>query len=255
MDTNGLALLLQEPGLTVPMFAVVERGSIFDGYDLEQEREFASWLLQVPLVNVSDQMVDRRSVDKSKSLFEKTITQRFESFKAQELRFSSAGSRKIEGKMIKKSVNSRLSTDGSYLLCQSEFANAQSNVSMSGGGRWMFEVALESIVGNLKVGWVSSSCRLSDGDQVGDTADSYGYDGAKCWNSRYSSAYGNGWIAGDVIGIGLDLENAAVCFWRNGVALGPAFNGSDRCALKLSDALVCCNSDNEHPSKSDFGYA
>ncbi|CAK1543566.1 unnamed protein product [Leptosia nina] len=60
---------------------------------------------------------------------------------------------------------------------------------------------------------------------VGDTANSYGYDGGRVrkWNVA-TSPYGVAWLPGDVIGSCLDLDRGTLEFFRNGVTLGVAFD-------------------------------
>lgn len=69
--------------------------------------------------------------------------------------------------------------------------------------------------------------RVQDG--VGDSADSFAYDGnrLKKWNGAPSD-YGEAWATGDVIGCCIDLDEGRVVFYRNGKSLGPAFENIPR---------------------------
>ncbi|CAN8025302.1 unnamed protein product [Ixodes persulcatus] len=91
-------------------------------------------------------------------------------------------------------------------------------------GKWQYELMLGS-KGVMQVGWVTSNCKFSQEKGVGDTQDSYAYDGNRVrkWNvSTYK--YGEPWLAGDVIGCCLDLDEGTVHFYRNGRSLGVAFD-------------------------------
>eukprot|EP00892_Ulva_mutabilis_P009450 jgi/Ulvmu1/6878/UM031_0083.1 len=90
-------------------------------------------------------------------------------------------------------------------------------------GQWMYEVTLAT-AGIQQVGWATLSCHFTTEEGVGDSYNSYAYDGKRRrkWNVR-SSEYGARWAAGDVVGVGLDLEAREVKFWLNGESLGVAF--------------------------------
>ncbi|KAH7985988.1 hypothetical protein HPB52_025278 [Rhipicephalus sanguineus] len=63
------------------------------------------------------------------------------------------------------------------------------------------------------------------GKGVGDTTDSYAFDGNRVrkWNVA-TYKYGEAWVAGDVIGCCIDLDNGTVHFYRNGRSMGEAFD-------------------------------
>ena len=90
-------------------------------------------------------------------------------------------------------------------------------------GKWMYEVVLET-GGVLQIGWATMGCKFSTEEGVGDSPDSYAYDGSRVqkWNCDYAE-YGEPWGAGDVIGVAIDLDNGTVSYARNGVFLGIAF--------------------------------
>ncbi|XP_050673064.1 E3 ubiquitin-protein ligase RNF123-like isoform X3 [Leptidea sinapis] len=91
-------------------------------------------------------------------------------------------------------------------------------------GRWMYEVQLGT-KGIMQIGWCTSSCLFSMDTGVGDTANSYGYDGGRVrkWNVA-TSPYGVAWLPGDVIASCIDLDKGTLEFFRNGVTLGVAFD-------------------------------
>lgn len=92
-------------------------------------------------------------------------------------------------------------------------------------GKWMYEVTLET-AGVQQLGWATFSCPFTDHKGVGDADDSYAFDGKRVrkWNKEFEQ-YGQSWVAGDVIGCGIDLDQNEITFYRNGVSLGVAFRG------------------------------
>lgn len=90
-------------------------------------------------------------------------------------------------------------------------------------GKWLYEVMLGS-KGVMQLGWCTLSCRFSQEEGVGDTADSYAYDGSRLrkWNVR-TYKYGEAWLTGDVITCAIDLDEGFVEFFRNGHSIGVAF--------------------------------
>ncbi|KAK7493950.1 hypothetical protein BaRGS_00014832, partial [Batillaria attramentaria] len=92
-------------------------------------------------------------------------------------------------------------------------------------GKWVYEVMLGS-KGVMQLGWCTLSCRFSQEEGVGDTPDSYAYDGSRLrkWNVR-TYKYGEAWLTGDVITCAIDLDEGGVEFFRNGHSMGVAFHG------------------------------
>lgn len=75
---------------------------------------------------------------------------------------------------------------------------------------------------------------------VGDYAKvSWAYDGyrVQTLSGHETPGYGVRWSAGDVIGVGADLEAGTVTFYHNGASLGVAY--TDVC-LAADDALYAC---------------
>ena len=83
----------------------------------------------------------------------------------------------------------------------------------------MYEVTLKSH-GIMQIGWCTPTCICSNEEGVGDSPDSYAFDGQRrrLWNVG-SIKYGQKWVAGDVIGCCIDATQGYVQFYRNGVAL------------------------------------
>ncbi|KAI0506995.1 hypothetical protein KFK09_013113 [Dendrobium nobile] len=104
------------------------------------------------------------------------------------------------------------------------FSSARANACVW-KGKWMYEVTLETS-GVQQLGWATVSCPFTDRKGVGDAEDSYAFDGRRVtkWN-KYSKAYGQSWVVGDVIGCCIDLNKDMISFYRNGAPLGVAFDG------------------------------
>ncbi|PKA56782.1 E3 ubiquitin-protein ligase RKP [Apostasia shenzhenica] len=103
------------------------------------------------------------------------------------------------------------------------FSSARANACVW-KGKWMYEVTLET-AGIQQLGWATDCSPFTDRKGVGDTDDSYAFDGRRVckWN-KISKAYGQSWVVGDVIGCCIDLDTDVISFYRNGVSLGMAFD-------------------------------
>nr|XP_039260454.1 E3 ubiquitin-protein ligase RNF123-like isoform X1 [Styela clava] len=91
-------------------------------------------------------------------------------------------------------------------------------------GKWMYEAVLGTS-GLMQIGWCTATCKFTREEGVGDTIDSYAFDGYRetKWNSRDSAKYGETWSANDVVTCLLDLDNRTASFCLNGKNLGVAF--------------------------------
>lgn len=109
------------------------------------------------------------------------------------------------------------------LSSQSNFSSIRANCCVY-KGKWQYELMLGS-KGVMQVGWATINCKFSQEKGVGDTQDSYAYDGNRVrkWNVA-TYKYGEAWLTGDVIGCTIDLNKGAVHFYRNGNCLGEAFS-------------------------------
>jgi len=87
----------------------------------------------------------------------------------------------------------------------------------------MYEVTLGTD-GIQQLGWAAHGCTFTNEDGVGDSPDSYAFDGkrVKKWNVQ-CAAYGEAWAAGDVIGVLIDLERGEVRYTKQGQDLGVAY--------------------------------
>lgn len=79
--------------------------------------------------------------------------------------------------------------------------------------------------GVMQIGWCSSKCTFTQDTGVGDTKNSYGFDGSKqrVWHV-HTRKYGPYWRSGDVFGICLNMDDGKIEYYRNGISLGIAFD-------------------------------
>ncbi|XP_043933716.1 E3 ubiquitin-protein ligase RNF123 isoform X2 [Protopterus annectens] len=91
-------------------------------------------------------------------------------------------------------------------------------------GKWSYEVMISS-QGLMQIGWCTLNCRFNQEEGVGDTPDSYAYDGNRVrkWNVTTTN-YGQSWAAGDIVSCLIDLDEGKISFCLNGVSLGTAFD-------------------------------
>lgn len=107
------------------------------------------------------------------------------------------------------------------LESKSNFLSGRANVCVF-SGRWMYEATVGT-GGIQQIGWATLDCEFSAENGVGDSDNSYAYDGKRImmWNNG-SINYGEAWVPGDIIGCGINLDKGEVSFWRNGRPLGVA---------------------------------
>ncbi|XP_069045510.1 E3 ubiquitin-protein ligase RNF123 [Lepisosteus oculatus] len=91
-------------------------------------------------------------------------------------------------------------------------------------GKWTYEVLISS-QGLMQIGWCTLNCRFNQEEGVGDTPDSYAYDGNRVrkWNVTTTN-YGKSWAAGDIVSCLIDLDEGTISFCLNGQSLGAAFS-------------------------------
>uniref|UniRef100_A0A4W4F8L0 E3 ubiquitin-protein ligase RNF123 n=1 Tax=Electrophorus electricus TaxID=8005 RepID=A0A4W4F8L0_ELEEL len=91
-------------------------------------------------------------------------------------------------------------------------------------GKWEYEVLISS-QGLMQIGWCTLNCRFNQEEGVGDTPDSYAYDGNRVrkWNVTTTN-YGKSWAAGDIVSCLIDLDEGTITFCLNGQSLGTAFS-------------------------------
>ncbi|XP_024915849.1 E3 ubiquitin-protein ligase RNF123 [Cynoglossus semilaevis] len=90
-------------------------------------------------------------------------------------------------------------------------------------GKWEYEVLISS-QGLMQIGWCTLNCHFNQEEGVGDTPDSYAYDGNRVrkWNVTTTN-YGKSWAAGDIVSCLIDLDEGTITFCLNGQSLGTAF--------------------------------
>ncbi|KAH0629967.1 hypothetical protein JD844_012471 [Phrynosoma platyrhinos] len=95
-------------------------------------------------------------------------------------------------------------------------------------GKWIYEVLISS-QGLMQIGWCTLNCRFNQEEGVGDTPDSYAYDGNRVrkWNVTTTN-YGKSWAAGDIVSCLIDVDEGNISFCLNGVSLGTAFDNISR---------------------------
>lgn len=121
----------------------------------------------------------------------------------------------------------KISKDKLTIQSQSAFCTLKANCCVY-KGKWMYEVQLRS-KGVMQIGWCSSKCTFTQDTGVGDTRNSYGFDGSKqrIWHI-HTRKYGPYWRSGDIFGICLDMIDGKIEYYRNGVGLGIAFTDIER---------------------------
>ncbi|XP_050527648.1 E3 ubiquitin-protein ligase RNF123-like isoform X2 [Daktulosphaira vitifoliae] len=109
------------------------------------------------------------------------------------------------------------------IYCRSGLATIKANIGVN-HGLYQYEVQLCSN-GSMKIGWATKSCVFTDSSGVGETVDSYGFDGYRTEATHNSniSIYGKKWRVGNVIGCVLDFTNQTIEYFNNGQPLGKAF--------------------------------
>eukprot|EP01117_Protostelium_nocturnum_P008236 TRINITY_DN2939_c0_g2_i1.p1 TRINITY_DN2939_c0_g2~~TRINITY_DN2939_c0_g2_i1.p1 ORF type:complete len:1088 (-),score=416.38 TRINITY_DN2939_c0_g2_i1:26-3289(-) len=115
-----------------------------------------------------------------------------------------------------------ISEEGLEAESHSNFSSFRASVCVY-SGKWMYEVTLGT-AGIQQIGWATIDCPFTNEEGVGDSVDSFAYDGKriKKWNAK-SSNYGEAWMAGDIIASCIDLDAGSISFYRNGKSLGVAF--------------------------------
>ncbi|KAI8821097.1 uncharacterized protein EV422DRAFT_567419 [Fimicolochytrium jonesii] len=127
----------------------------------------------------------------------------------------------------------KISPQGCELLNDSwTFETAYSRTSVSGSGRYAYEVELRSD-GILQIGWAERVAGWDPevGVGVGDDEYSYAVDGnrGKKWHAGVTTDndYGEDWFIGDIITAVIDLDAGELEYFKNGKSVGAAFTGID----------------------------
>uniref|UniRef100_A0A1I8HT26 B30.2/SPRY domain-containing protein n=1 Tax=Macrostomum lignano TaxID=282301 RepID=A0A1I8HT26_9PLAT len=131
----------------------------------------------------------------------------------------------------KVQLDSETNIGGQVLLDQrrqlvvghSSFSTARANCCVY-SGKWCYETRL-CTGGLMQIGWCTLKCTFSRENGVGDTPNSFSYDGSRVrkWNAKFGT-YGEPWLPHDVITCCIDCDEGVVSFYRNGRSLGVAFD-------------------------------
>mmetsp|Transcript_3976 Transcript_3976/g.4799 ORF Transcript_3976/g.4799 Transcript_3976/m.4799 type:complete len:194 (+) Transcript_3976:776-1357(+) len=80
----------------------------------------------------------------------------------------------------------------------------------------------------MQIGWCSINTNFNNSDGVGDSSNSFAYDGYRVekWNVEHSH-FGERWTVGDVIGTLINFNTREILFWRNHEFMGVAFKNID----------------------------
>jgi DCN1-like protein 4/5 len=103
------------------------------------------------------------------------------------------------------------------------------NVGVSGGGRFYYEVQLQSNQ-QILVGFVAKGCSLdvNNTNGLGSNDKSWGFDGyngQKCSSGKTEKFGESYWQKNDIIGVLYDLDQRKVFISRNGKSMGACFTG------------------------------
>ena len=150
------------------------------------------------------------------------------------------GAQEVHFKVDASTRNVLIDEESMRVESTANFATVAADVCVF-DGRWMYEVlhphptnrscklvirtASDCMVrppkvtlgtaGIQQLGWAAFGCQFTNEDGVGDSPDSYGYDGkrVKKWNVQCHH-YGEAWAPADVIGVCIDLDRGEVEFAR-----------------------------------------
>ncbi|KAE8746279.1 hypothetical protein FOCC_FOCC006951 [Frankliniella occidentalis] len=120
-------------------------------------------------------------------------------------------------------LSNRMSSYDSFkIIGVGHFGTVKTNCGVF-KGKWQYEVLLLS-TGVMQIGWASFNSKFGAGQGVGDTYDSFAFDGSRVrkWNMT-AEAYGEKWEEDDIIGCCIDLDDGCVEFFRNGRSMGVAY--------------------------------
>ncbi|XP_065316248.1 E3 ubiquitin-protein ligase RNF123-like isoform X2 [Gordionus sp. m RMFG-2023] len=106
---------------------------------------------------------------------------------------------------------------------QANFSTVRANCCVF-KGKWIYEIMLGT-KGVMQLGWSTKNCHFSHEQGVGDTPESFAYDGNRIRKWNVSTAkYGEAWRIGDTISCSIDLDLGSITFYRNGKSMGEAFD-------------------------------
>jgi len=104
------------------------------------------------------------------------------------------------------------------------WAAVRSTIGVS-SGKWYWEVLYTADPSAAIFGVANGSATLTN--YVGSDANGWGYyapDGSK-FNNGVNSGYGAAYVAGDTVGVALDMDAGTLIFYKNNTSQGTAFTG------------------------------
>ena len=104
--------------------------------------------------------------------------------------------------------------------------SAFGTMEIPGSGKWYYELKAEHV--NTMVGIINTNASLDPDNFPGAYADSYVYQltGVKRQGpSNTSVSYGTAGVAGDIMGVAIDMDAGEIEFYLNGVSQGVAYTG------------------------------
>ncbi|XP_050423164.1 E3 ubiquitin-protein ligase RNF123-like [Adelges cooleyi] len=116
-------------------------------------------------------------------------------------------------------------------------ATIKANYGVS-SGMYQYEVQL-CTNGIIHIGWATQACVFTDSTGVGETLNSYGFDGYRTekWNNSVNSQYGTKWRVGNIIGCVIDFTDKTIEYFNNGQSLGKAFEDMNIDSLSFYPAI------------------
>jgi hypothetical protein len=115
------------------------------------------------------------------------------------------------------------------------------------GGMFYYEVEIEEMQGVAQLGWATEgfhSTPQDTGEGVGDNPFSWGFDGTRKlkWSDDTSTAFGDEWNVGDVLGLACDMVNKTVSFSVNGSFESPFGVAFERIAAEWISPTLTADS-------------
>ncbi|XP_025196561.1 ryanodine receptor 2-like, partial [Melanaphis sacchari] len=106
-------------------------------------------------------------------------------------------------------------TEFSTMYSRSNLATVKSIHSIKNDVIYQYEVQLNSN-GPMRIGWATQKCTFTDDQGVGETENSYGFDGYRLekWNTSNARTYGRKWRVGNIIGCTIDLKKNSIEFFK-----------------------------------------
>ena len=133
-------------------------------------------------------------------------------------------------------------SEGNLEVTSPEAAQAPVTATFGGlvSGKWYTEVLMKTASGDLSIGVLNTSGQMTDISTAnGHAYRWYNGNGNKQTSTASTSAYGNSYTSGDIIGIALDMDNGAIYFSKNGTwqNSGDPTSGASKTGAAFTDVL------------------